>query len=140
MAVRLKVKLRSEGGEIYAVALANAGYEVEEPEVTLPEETAKTLGLLPELPKGAKIVEYATVGGGKIKVYWIPKAVEVSVVTEDRTVGPVLSNVAIVAGESEVILSDKLIDALEIVIEKAGEGIWRFRGEQKLRKTESVLS
>ena len=37
--------------------------------------------------------------------------------------------------EREVIISDKLASALKIAIEDIGEGIWRFRDEQKLRKS-----
>ena len=35
----------------------------------------------------------------------------------------------VVPGEYEVILSDKLLDALGIEIVKAGIGYWRFSGE-----------
>jgi hypothetical protein len=80
-------------------------------------------------------MEYMTAGRGRVKVCFIPRALEVRVLTEDRTTDPAESDAARLPGEEEVILSDKLIDALEIVIERAGEGLWRFRGEEKIRKS-----
>lgn len=136
MAVRVRVALGAKKGkEVKVPALLNAGYEVEEPELTVPEETARKLGLFPKLPKGSRVVDYLTVGRGKVRGYLIPKALQVRVLTKDRIKGPVSSNVAVVPGEEEVILSDKLIDALEIVIEKAGEGLWRFGDEKKIRRS-----
>ena len=41
----------------------------------------------------------------------------------------------IIEGEREVLMSDKLISSLGIVIEDAGKGLWRFKGENKIRKS-----
>ena len=137
MVVRVRLELRSKKGKtVRTSALLNAGYEVEEPEVTIPERIAEGLGLFPELPKGSKIVDYLTVGRRSLRGYLIPKALEVRVLTRDRVAGPVIPNVAIIPEEDEVILSDKLMDALEIVIERAGEGLWRFGDEKGIRKSE----
>jgi len=46
-------------------------------------------------------------------------------------------SVVIMEGEKEVLLSDKSISALQIVLEDIGKGIWRFKKEEKLRKSES---
>jgi len=37
--------------------------------------------------------------------------------------------------EVEVLVSDRLTDELMIVIEKPGEGLWRFRDEKIERKS-----
>ncbi|MEM3506863.1 MAG: hypothetical protein QXT31_04350 [Candidatus Bathyarchaeia archaeon] len=41
----------------------------------------------------------------------------------------------IAPGEDEILLSDKLIDALDIEFIKPGEGLWRFRDDKTLRKS-----
>jgi hypothetical protein len=135
--VRVKVKIKSfeEEKSIETLALVNAGYESEEPEITIPERVARQLGFFPELPKNSEVIDYFTVGGKIVRGYAIKKAAEVYVITDDRTKGPSVANVTIIPEEEDVILSDKLIDSLEIVIEKAGEGLWRFRDEKKIRKS-----
>ena len=136
MVVRVRVALwAKKGREVRVPALLNAGYEAEEPELVLPEEIARKLGLFPELPEGSRVVDYLTVGRGRVRGYLVPKALQVRVLTKDRVQGPVNVNVAIVPEEEEAILSDKLIDALDMVIERAGEGLWRFRDEEKVRKS-----
>jgi len=57
------------------------------------------------------------------------EGVEAKVVAEDRVSEAVRCGVAISELEDEVLLSDKLISALGLVIEDAGEGLSRFRAE-----------
>jgi hypothetical protein len=126
MVVRVGVKLKSAEGEVVTVALANSGFETEEPEVVLPTGVAERLGLYPRLPGGSQVEEYKGVGGAVIKTFLVKGIVTVSVLTSDREVGPSVATAVITPGEDEVILSDKLMDALKIVLLRPGQGIWRF--------------
>lgn len=135
MAVRVRVRLSSRGGEVVLSAIANSGFESEGPEIIISEQVARELGLYPRLPEGAEVEEYRSVGG-RIRAYRLPGAARASAQVEDRTVGPVEVTVVIVPGEEEALLSDRLIDALEIELLRPGEGLWRFRGEGKVRKSE----
>lgn len=140
MAVRVKVVLRSLKGrerkEIEAVALANAGFETEDLEIIVPKKLAEEFGLWRELPEGSRMVSYEAAGGQKVKGWLIPEAMETKVVTSDKSSSWVKANVLILEMEREVVISDKLIDAHELDLEKVGEGLWRFRGEENLRKSE----
>ncbi len=140
MVVRVRVKLEVGEKEIVTSALANSGFESEGPEVVLPVRVAERLNLYPRLPKDAEVEEYVGVGGSKIRTYVIRGMLKVSVLTEDKVVGPKLAAAVITPGESEVILSDKMMDELKIEIIRPGEGIWRFAddGDEVRRKTEAM--
>ena len=117
-------------------AIANTGYETEEPEILIPASIARALGIWPTLPKEADIREYRT-AGGMARVVKIPESAEVTVLTEDRTVDSKGVSVVISELESDVLLSDMLLDELRIELLKPGRGIWRFSDDQtgKTRKT-----
>jgi len=53
--VRVRVRLRAGDREVVAAALANSGYEAEEPEVVVPVRVAERLSLYPELPRGLEL-------------------------------------------------------------------------------------
>ena len=129
MAVRVKVKLGVEDREVTTSALANSGFETEEPEVVLPLRVAEKLGLYPKLPSGTVVEEYAGVGGFKVSTFRVPGVLKVYVVCEDRVKGPIRATAIITPGESEVILSDRVLDALGIILIRPGEGLWRFNDD-----------
>jgi len=134
----VQVKIKSKTKEsVETTAIVNSGYESPEPEVVIPEPLAERLGLFPKLPRGTIIEQYHSLAG-VARIYYIPQAVEISVVSSDRIQGPVVVGVAISDKEDEVLLSDRLTDALNISLEKPGEGLWRFRDESpsKVRKSE----
>ncbi|MEM2187185.1 MAG: hypothetical protein QXI60_03845 [Thermofilaceae archaeon] len=116
------------------MAVANAGYESEGPEV-IPVRVAERLGLWPRLPEGTEVQAYEVAGGLKVRSYVIGDCLEVQVVAEDAASDPVRT-AAVMEGESEILLSDASISAHRIVIEDPKRGLWRFRGEEKLRRSE----
>ncbi len=136
MAVRVRLRVRAlrTGKEVITSALINSGFEAETPQLLVPRRLAHELGLWPP-PEDAYIVEVGT-AGGPVRNYLIPKAVEVSVVTEDRVVGPVISDVMVSGMEYEVLVSDELGSELGIVILDL-RGKWRFRDEDVVRRTET---
>lgn len=135
MAVRTQIKLSSKRSEAISTAIANTGFESDEAEIIIPEHLAERLNFYPRLPEGTEVEEYRSVES-RFRAYRIPGLAEISVLTENKIKGPVDVVVTIVPGEDEVLLSDKLIDALEIELIRPGEGLWRFRGEEDLRKSE----
>jgi len=131
MVVRVRVKLKSVKGETVTVALANSGFETEEPEAILPTRVAERLGIYPKLPSGSEIEEYKGVGGAVVKVFVVKNMVNISVITRDREVGPSSTTAVVTPGEDEVILSDKLMDALKIILLRPGEGLWRLTDDKE---------
>lgn len=137
--VKLRIRLTSSGREVVTSAVANAGFESDEPEVIVPTRVARELGVYPVLPANATVDRYVVAGGRVVRVYRLPKELtNVSVVTEDREVGPVSVVLTIMPGEEDVLLSDKAIDLLGIVLVKPGQGLWKFIDDppDKLRKSE----
>ena len=135
MVVRVKVKLvSSRGGEVLASAIANTGFESDEPELIVPESIAERLNLYPKLPEGVEVEEYKSVGG-KFKAYRVKNLVKAWAVSEDKNIGPINVVLTIVPGEDEILLSDKLIDELTIELIKPGEGLWKFKDDKALRKS-----
>ena len=131
--VRLKIKSLLSGSEVISSALVNSGFEAETPQLLIPRSLAVKLGLWPPPPQ-AYLIEVGT-AGGPVRNYFIPRAVEVYVVTEDRIVGPVKCDVMISNLEYEVLISDILGSELKIVILDL-KGKWRFSDEEKVRTTE----
>jgi len=129
VAIRLRLRLERGVRAIEVVALVNSGYETIEPEILLPEPYARQLGLFPNLPPGAVVKEYRLADGSTTRLVRIPKAVDVSVVEDDRVVGGVTANVLVSEGADEPLISDKLAGKLGIVALDFGEGIWCFRDE-----------
>jgi len=58
----VRVRLESSWGGVATTALANSGYEAEEPEVVIPTRVAERFGLYPELPTGSEVREYGVWG------------------------------------------------------------------------------
>lgn len=94
--------------------------------------------LWPNLPKNANIEIYDT-AGGPTRVYKIQHAAEVSVLTKDRESRKVISDIVISHIEVEALISDKLAEELMLVIERPGEGLWRFRDERRKRRSEKPI-
>lgn len=138
MAVNLKIsiKVRTSEKKIVGIALANAGFRSDAPEIIIPPIIAEKLGIMEKLIENGIIEQYEIAGGEYFSCYSLKNGVEIQVITEDRTAPPVIANCTMMRHEKEIIMSDKLISACKIVIEDAGEGIWRFRDENILRKSE----
>lgn len=136
MVVRVKVKLTLVDGTstIETAAVANAGYESQVPEIVLPKPLAVRLGLsLRRVRSAVRMVA----GGKPITVRHAPRSIRATILSGDREEGPVVADAVVIAGEDEVLLSDKLMTGLRLVPEDPGEGLWRFRDEspERLRKS-----
>ena len=139
MVVVVRLKIKTDDKEITVPAIANAGFESDRPEIIIPREVARNLGLSPKkLSAEATIEEYRGAGGKKFKAYTLKSTAKAWVVTEDREVGPVDVVLTVVYGERDVLLSDRAIDALNIVLLKPGAGIWKFSDEPPEKTRESI--
>jgi len=61
--------------------------------------------------------------------------VRLTVIEEDETSKTITCNVIVSLREKEVLLSDAVIEELGIEILSPKTGIWRFKGEEKLRRS-----
>lgn len=129
MGVRVKVKVEVSTRSIETSALANTGYESGEPEILVPARFAEKLGLWPELPAGTRIEPYVS-ASGTVNLHRIQDIAVMKLQNRLSKASLVISDF-----EKEVILSDALLSSLGIVIEDAGGGIWRLRGERRLRRS-----
>ena len=128
MGVRIRLKIRHNNTEVETTGLVNSGYESDEPEIHIPLALAKKLGFHMERLTSQK---YRVVGSN-VNVYRLGR-VRVCVVGKETSWVEAIA--VMVPEEYEVLLSDALIEALDIEILKPKSGIWRFRGEKQERKS-----
>jgi len=133
--VRLAVRNRETGALMELAALVNSGFEAETPQLLLPVAAARELGLWPPGPEASRAT-YDT-AGGPVGVWIYPRAISVRVVVENVEAPEAIADAVISTVEREPLISDKLMSALQIAIEDAGEGLWRFRfeGLDRLRRS-----
>ena len=130
----MKIRVRCKDTEVQTSALLNSGFEAETPQLLIPRPLAVKLGLWPPPPE-AQLVEVGT-AGGPVRNYLIPSAADVLLDAGDRVVGPVKCDVMISSLEYEVLVSDALISAFNIVMLDVKWGKWRLSDEEKVRHTE----
>ena len=116
--------------QLETAALANSGYESETPQLLVPVEAARRLGLWP--PRGADETVYET-AGGPLRVWVYPSAARVAVVEEGAESPEVVADVVVSPLADEVLMSDALMSELGIAIEDPKRGLWRFRWEPVTR-------
>lgn len=136
--VKLRVKRRSGKAEVAAevIAVANAGYEAPTPQLLVSIAVARELGLWPP-PLEAEELTYDT-AGGPLRIWLIPRCIEVGVVVEDVKFRWVKADLVISPLAQEALINDRLIDELEIVLEAPGKGLWRFRKDPLTKLRESI--
>ncbi len=135
MPVRVRVKLESlrSNNSLVVSALLNTGFTSDELDIHLPRDVAEKLNLWP--PPNDASLEVLDTAGGEVLSYLIPRAVKLTVVEEDRVSKSIVCNALISLHEREVLLSDAVIEELEIEILSPKTGLWRFKGEDKVRRS-----
>jgi hypothetical protein len=135
MPVRLRIEVRrrdlNEG--VMLTALVNTGFTSEEPDILMPSNVAKTLGLWPQ-PDGSLSIIFTT-AGGEVEGYEVPRSVFVRVLAEDRASKEVLANALINPLTEDVLISDALAEELGIQILYPRRGIWKFSDEERARSS-----
>lgn len=135
MGVRVRIRVRSGGGELETPALVSTGFETEQPEILLPVKLAEELGLYPP-ESGSVIQEYSVVGGTAILIK-SSEPVSIRVEVDDRETPSVGAVPVISDRKSEVLISDNLTSRLKISIEDPAGGVWRFRDDPPGRRRTS---
>jgi hypothetical protein len=123
--IRLRIRSRTTGRELRAVALVNSGFETVKPQLLVPIKVAELLGLWPQIPRDYTVKDYMT-AGGPARMHVLADEVEVSVDVE-CSANPVISDLVISPFEEEILVSDKLAGKLGIVVYDFAEGIWRLQ-------------
>ncbi len=130
MGIRIPIEVRKGDVIVKTVALANSGYESEEPEALIPLALAKRLTFSLE---GLRSERYRVVGS-EVSTY-VLGYVDVRLAVEERRSDWVRARAVSVPGEFEVILSDMLIESLGVELVKPKSGLWRISGEETLRRS-----
>ena len=136
MGVRVRVLLKVGDKVVETSALANAGFESDELDVVLPFKLARRLGLL-EGKLRAEYVEVDTAGGPQACVY-LRGVLELKLVLTDRETKAITCNVLINPRETEVLLSDAVLEELGIEILSPRSGVWRLRDDEPSLKRRSA--
>jgi len=135
LVVRVRLRIRTvDGRSAECVAILNSGFAAPTPQLIIHVDVAERLGLKPE--EGV-VVELET-AGGPAKALFYPRKAFVKVVAGDAESKEVLVDIIVLPTVREALVSDMLIDELEIAIESFSKGLWRFRWEPqgKLRRSE----
>ena len=135
MGVRVKVRIEVGSKSVIVPALVNSGYEAEGPEVSVPIQVARELGLWPL--ERFRIAEVET-AGGPAHVYVPTERAKVRLVLGRPGEPEVDCHIVIDPYTNEVLLCDHLIDALGIVVVSFGRGLWRHKDdpEDTIRQSE----
>ena len=138
MAVRVKLRIRARGSgrDVETIALVNSGFETATPQLLIPRRLAEALGVWPDMAPEARIVTYGT-AGGLVRNYFLPRALEVSLVEEDIRTEAVLADAVISDIEEEALISDKLTGRLGIILEDVAEGIYALKADPDRRPRRS---
>jgi hypothetical protein len=125
MGVRVKLRITMGSGAVDAVALANTGFETDEPQLLVPQAFLIRSGVGLEALGRPIAVEYDTAGGPTL-MHVYPRACRVAVVEPDRASKEVEADLAVSLIEREVLMSDALIGELGVDIVNPKAGLWRF--------------
>ncbi|MBI4615768.1 MAG: hypothetical protein HY720_19270 [Planctomycetes bacterium] len=130
MGVRVQVRAESSLGPFWleSAAVANSGFESDEPVCSLPAAAAERLGWWPNLPPQAVIYPFLTYGG-TVNVPAIPSGLRVRVLAPGRAPKEVLATAVISTTDNEIVLNDGLVAELSIVLVDTRRGTWCFRDE-----------
>ena len=135
MAVRVRLRIMREDRHLDVVALLNSGYEADSPQLMIPVDLARVLGLWPPPPLARE--EVFETAGGPIRVWVIRNAAEVKVVAKDVESKIVRVDIVVSPLADEPLISDVLAGELELAVEDFAKGLWRFRWEPKEKVRES---
>lgn len=135
MAVRVKIVIEFGSKTIETVAIANAGYETDDPEILIPQNLAK-YGWKDIMAK-AKSFEYKTFMG-IVKFKYLGDA-KITAKTSDKLSPCVIAKLFTSNFEKEVLMNDKLIGKLGLVLIDSGLGKWKFIDDTPQKERESEL-
>lgn len=125
MGVRVKVRVVIGVRVFEVIALANTGFETDEPQLLIPYNLLVEKNIdVSDLGKPT-LLEYDT-PGGSVTMYVYPRACRVSIVEPDRSSREVIADLVVSLTEREVLMSDALIEELGVIIVSPRKGLWKF--------------
>ena len=124
MACRVRVRLSRGSRSLETSALVNTGFESDEPDVVVPVEVARLLGLWPP-PSDVELVELGT-GGGDLAAPYYRAAARLELLAEGVSKGLEV-NIIVDPYVDEVLLSDLVAGELGIVLLDVKRGVWKLR-------------
>jgi excinuclease UvrABC ATPase subunit len=128
---RVRIKLEAITGKNTEIAaLLNSGAESPESSIVIPTEIAEELRLN-ELKAETAYSEEAT---RYVEVKLYKKAVK-GIIKNGEELTSVILDVVVAEGLIEPLLTDSAIDAFNIEIISFSKGLWRIRGESKVRES-----
>lgn len=133
----MRVRIESGGRVVEAIALLNSGFEAPTPQLLIPVDIARDLGLWPPMDAIEVTLETA---GGPLRAWFYPRRARTRVIAGDAESRDVETDIIVSPLADEPLISDMLAEEFEIVVESFGRGLWRFRWEQKLRRSEKRAS
>ena len=92
MAVRLKLRIRVNNRVVDVIALLNSGFEAPTPQLIIPINTAKTLGLWPPEDACEVVLETA---GGSLRAWFYPRKALIKVIAENAESREILTDIII---------------------------------------------
>jgi hypothetical protein len=131
LGTRVRIRLEAiTGKNTEIVALLNSGAESPESSIVIPTEIAEELRLN-ELKAETAYSEEAT---RYVEVKLYKKAVK-GIIKNGEELTSVILDVVVAEGLIEPLLTDSAIDAFNIEIISFSKGLWRIRGESKVRES-----
>ena len=135
MAVRVRIRIaraaRRDPRFIETVAVANSGFEAEEPELLLPIRAAERLGLWPP-PAGAHAAHFES-PAASFSMTSVRHGVRVSLAGGRRLV---VANAILAERETEVVMNDHLVEALKLVLVAPASGRYRVGSRGRIRESD----
>ena len=135
MACRIRGKVDVGEKSVVAVALVNSGFEADGPDIVIPIELARELGLWP--PRGS-LTALLDTGGGEVATPYYPSAGTLRILLEDRETKPITVNLIVNPHVDEVLLSDYVAGELGIMLLDIRDGLSRLRDDHPGKTRRSV--
>lgn len=126
MGCRVRVRIKCGSRVVETSALVNSGFETDAPDIIVPLELAKKLGLWPPRELSYTVLE---TGGGEVSAVYLESVAELELVLLDREPRKCLVNVIINPHVHEVVLSDYVSAHLGIVLLNIKKGLWKLEDD-----------
>ena len=126
MGCRVKVRLSAGGRSITTSALVNSGFESDRPDIMVPVNLARLLGLWP--PSRVNTVTVET-GGGDVELFYASEPIDLELLLGDKPSRRLRVNVLVNPYVHEVALSDHVASELGIVLLDIKRGLWRLKDD-----------
>jgi hypothetical protein len=123
VACRVRVRLRVGDRVFEGRALLNSGFETDAPDIVIPVDVAKELGLWP--PKTATIALLET-GGGEVSLPCYTSHGILELVLPGRSSKAVNVNIIVNPHVDEIVISDYVASELGIILLDFKKGLWRL--------------